>query len=812
MTIRAAIHSDVRKHRARRILIVALSTLVFSSVPCSWLTVSACADEVSDLMKSNRLENLNQAENPSRELRGTQEDNCLRSVPTPSPAPGLHRVVQLVNCAKGVTLLGAANAAQQKGGNPQPILPNEGHWELGPQGGGNNVLTFEIPLNWENTKCPENAHGMCQGIVGPRFWARTGCRVDIDFDKAQCETGGCGGRYDCSAARQSNSVGTTVSEWTFAEPVTNSPPTKMYLKDSPDISAVDGANLNMDIEPVDGSPHDPFDINGPGKAPHDIQWLAEQFPLTMQGQDIRADCNVADFQLLRSTLATSNPYGFVILDDAKKVVGGDYTVSCFSNCGRYAFPAPPREDCDANDKTSVCYFWKSFCLGDPSQYGPRHPCNTDSDCPVNGACWIIDNSHTGVDHTCQGRAFVKSQNCFPNADGTANPNCPYVTYQYGYTDNTITPPQTFKSTQPPLGRCVDVSSDPTTCIGDDTLHKVMPKVYTWPNDPQVYGGDAPLYRVIIAPGGAPSSPKITNESQIPLCDSDTLNETEYGKAQAFTNCANNIKYGALFAVAHRVDQRPNPNWGCDLDPTGSGDEGPICKWPQPATAKITQVGLRANFNSAGTNLHLNVIPKANVKTGDLLLASITFLQGAGMPTVPDGWTQVPMASVSNSNDQTVVWYHFAATTDLSSYTWRWNSPAFPAGGITVWRGVDSDNPFDVSAETEAGTGEFATAPALTPASQNIRLLSVFGAGNQINQAFQQPVGVGPGIGGDETMAVKVIGGPGNGTWFAHLVGDRIQVTESGKKTAAQMVQIIPGKEGGTATWTAISIALRPSRP
>jgi len=69
MTIRAAIHSDVRKHMARRILIVALSTLVFSSVPCSWLTVSACADEVSDLMKSNRLENLNQAENPSRELR-----------------------------------------------------------------------------------------------------------------------------------------------------------------------------------------------------------------------------------------------------------------------------------------------------------------------------------------------------------------------------------------------------------------------------------------------------------------------------------------------------------------------------------------------------------------------------------------------------------------------------------------------------------------------------------------------------------------------------------------------------------------------
>jgi len=204
---------------------------------------------------------------------------------------------------------------------------------------------------------------------------------------------------------------------------------------------------------------------------------------------------------------------------------------------------------------------------------------------------------------------------------------------------------------------------------------------------------------------------------------------------------------------------------------------------------------------------------ASVKVGDLLLASITFLHDAGMPTVPDGWTQVPKASVSNSNDQTVVWYHFAAKTDLSSYTWTWTSPAFPAGGITVWRGVNSTNLFDVTAETAAGTGEFATAPALTPTSANIRLLSVFGAGNQSNQAFQQPVGVGPGIGGDETMAVKVIGGPANRTWFAHLVGDRIQVTESGKSTAKQMVQIIPtNPKESTATWTAISIALRPSGP
>ena len=127
----------------------------------------------------------------------------------------------------------------------------------------------------------------------------------------------------------------------------------------------------------------------------------------------------------------------------------------------------------------------------------------------------------------------------------------------------------------------------------------------------------------------------------------------------------------------------------------------------------------------------------------------------------------------------------------------------------MWRGVRKNNPFDVDAVTAAGTGPNATAPAITPVSENIRLLSVFGAGNQTGQAFQQPVA--PGLGGDETLALKVIGGPQSGTWFAHLVADRIQVTQSGQSAPAQSVQIIPTPLLGqpSATWSAISIALRP---
>ena len=244
----------------------------------------------------------------------------------------------------------------------------------------------------------------------------------------------------------------------------------------------------------------------------------------------------------------------------------------------------------------------------------------------------------------------------------------------------------------------------------------------------------------------------------------------------------------MFAVVHRFDQTPNPGWGCDLDPTGSGDEGVICKWNQPATAEITQIGLRADFNSKGSTLELSIIPTAQAgsdqgaKIGDLLLASITFFSGAGLPKVPGGWFQVPNGSVvSNSNDQTVVWYHFMASGDSSSYTWTWNSVAFPAGGITVWRGVNSSNPFDVPAAVASGTGKTALAPALTLVSANTRLLSVFGAGNQNSQVFPQPGG-GPGIGADETIALKVIGGPAIETYYAQEVGDRIQITESGKST------------------------------
>ncbi|PNG25404.1 hypothetical protein CR492_13840 [Methylocella silvestris] len=491
-------------------------------------------------------------------------DRCLANLPSPTPFAPSHRVVQLVNCSNQ-TLLGAANAAGKPGVPLTSVLPREKTWVMKPFGAANNlnVLTIDIPPEWEATIGP--------GATGPRLWTRTGCRYDISSDRAQCETGGCAGVYDCSKAKLGASVGTTVSEWTFYQHVTSPDGTISYFKDSPDISAVDGVNLTMDIQPVGGTSVDPFDAQGG----HDIQWLAENYPLTQHGMDLRADnlC-IPAFRLLRSDL-TSGIYGFVIINNKGKPVGGDATVACFSNCGRYAFPTTPDQSCDDSDHNSKCYRWKSFCLADAAKYGMA--CQTDQDCPEGGGCW--NNPGSALDHTCQGRAFIKQQTCPSNI----------CTFPYGYVDPKNN--QKYYSTQPPFGHCTDVAADPAACIGDDTIHSVLNKAYTWPNDPQTYADNATLYRVVFAPGG--TSVPITPAGPIPVCS--TLPAiygyaAQYGGPNSGTKpCDISVnKNKAVFAVAHPQLPPPAPpvSWACNLAPTGAGNEGVICRWKPGGVTRV----------------------------------------------------------------------------------------------------------------------------------------------------------------------------------------------------------------------------------
>ena len=334
-------------------------------------------------------------------VRSFAADPCLDNLPV--PAPLLHRVVQLVNCSNQ-RVLGTANAAFAYGSPPTSVLPREKTWVMEPfpippgAPANANVLTIDIPEQWEDTSK--------KGSIGPNFWVRTGCRYDVANGIAQCETGGCSGIYDCSAAHFGPPPGATLAEWTFYQQTRSGGNT--YYLDHPDISAVNGVNLNLDIQPVGGSASNPT-------SPDDPQWLAQNYPLTQHGADLRTPGDAlgqcpAAFQLKRSDLTgvTTPPtppgqalYAFVI-SDAEGVPQdptGDGTVGCFSNCGRYEFPTAPAADCSDTSADSRCFLHNAFCLYLPTS-AYNQSCNTDADCYYNGATTGSPVGTTGVGSPC----------------------------------------------------------------------------------------------------------------------------------------------------------------------------------------------------------------------------------------------------------------------------------------------------------------------------------------------------------------------------------------------------------------------------
>lgn len=451
------------------------------------------------------------------------------TLPVPSPNPGRY-VVQLVN-ESSVTLLAGANAAHVAGHPPQSVLPREGTWILPPRG----VLTIDIPEAWEGT--------IPLGSLGPVFWARTGCRYSVAHDLAQCETGDCGGVYDCSKKGLTPPGPKALSEWTFKDENGNA---------APDISVVDGVNLTMDIVPLGTYSRTPVGPVNPAF------WLGgPNLPLAKCGQDLRATCPAA-FQLRRKDLT------FFIAGS----VGGDDVVGCFSNCGQYKFQGQltgacpdgfrcagePLISCNPDPQSDpICYYWKTFCAvvppGDPQQIYGR-TCNADADCPQNGACW---NNGTPPAR-CEPRAFNK------------NPDCPPDVCTNQYSESV--------SFQPAFGLCsavTDATGDVGACVGEDTFHEVLPRGLTWPNDPETYYSDAKIFRIVFAPGG--TSIPITDSQKIAAC---SALPPAYAFDKAKVDCATAIGNGALFAGARLPSTAPGV-WDCSIG-DGIATNGVLCSW------------------------------------------------------------------------------------------------------------------------------------------------------------------------------------------------------------------------------------------
>lgn len=414
-------------------------------------------------------------------------------------------------------------------------------------------LSIDIPREWESTA--GNAT-----INGPRFWARTGCEYDTEIDRANCEGGDCGGKYDCSAAALGGSPPGSWAEFCF-----NCGNGLTYY----DVSLVDGAHMSMDIKPVNqtssehpGDPSDPF-------------WCKSN--LCNAGQDLR-DPSVCptDFQLKNTQLKNHNP-------------NNEETVTaCFSNCGKWAYlkgQLGGSVTCDPNVPNpdpyieNVCKNWRIYCCQSPSS---GQKCSSDTDCQFGEACW---------NGSCQCRAYYRKP-CDPNI--CTHPYCecnnPNMIqnnkYGSGSTMETFsttnklsknnlqgcpssTCPQGF-STQPKPTIC----SGGSDCIGDDTLHNVCPQAYTWPNDPQTYDCNAKEYNVTFCPGGT-SIDMADSKEGIPDC-AVLGNYPEYGYSQALQNCSQSINNGNLYACARKTS---DGLWACGLNKDASCyNLGVLCKF------------------------------------------------------------------------------------------------------------------------------------------------------------------------------------------------------------------------------------------
>ena len=558
--------------------------------------------------------------------RQAYEDTLPVPSPTPGTAPFVGFVVQLVNESNQV-LLAAADAAGVR--NPPnsnngliPVLPREGSWVMQPfgtkltwpDGTPQNTLTIDIPQGWENTVCG-TSHGsgpVKVGCVGPLFWARTGCTFDVANNIAQCETGDCSGNYDCSKAFLTGIGPRTFTEWTFGDQANILP--NGIARSAPDISVVDGASINVDIEPI--GPSEPSAVPNGQNA---NTWLGfttastqpgspSNLPLVQCGEDLRTPsaCPVGGFQLLRNQLGmfVKCAPGSYCAD--KNDPNGTDLAACFSNCGFYEFlggndtsptapcpgfrcPGVPASNCDpATDIT--CYNHRTFCCfvaeGDPQKIystgctavDPGMP-SPPSQCPghQNAECWSA--RPLGPDPgTCSCAGVIKTSPCPSNV----------CTNQWG--------PAPANVNQPPFLTCAQIAANapggqgsPSQCIGDDTIHTVMPRGLTWPNDPETYFSDAKAYRIVFAPGAFAQGsqvPAITPSGPVPLCSELPTAygySIEYGGPNSGSkDCDNEVnKNGAQFAGAV-LNPGTGPGqhlWACRLGP-GVPANGfqVLCRW------------------------------------------------------------------------------------------------------------------------------------------------------------------------------------------------------------------------------------------
>lgn len=161
-----------------------------------------------------------------------------------------------------------------------------------------------------------------------------------------------------------------------------------------------------------------------------------------------------------------------------------------------------------------------------------------------------------------------------------------------------------------------------------------------------------------------------------------------------------------------------------------------------ALADIVLGSSTTNISTDITLTQVSLTKPPSTASGDLLLASISVNGGSSVSiTPPTGWTLIKRAD-NETNIGVATYYLVAGASEPTSYVWNISPQARAVGGITRYGGVDTSNPIDVSGSA-TGHGTTATAPSVTTALPNERLVTVFAtnAGNILTPTFTTATGM-----------------------------------------------------------------------
>jgi hypothetical protein len=291
------------------------------------------------------------------------------------------------------------------------------------------------------------------------------------------------------------------------------------------------------------------------------------------------------------------------------------------------------------------------------------------------------------------------------------------------------------STQPANGMCTDVqvNGQSIACLGDDSLHKVLYGAYTWPNDPEVFGGNSKVYRVIYSPQSSTGTnlPITASVPEFPLCSDMPDN---YKPTENATNCSVAVEHeDAIFAaaVANKNAQgkyiSTGSDWPCSLfQSSGAVSSGATCRWHLAGLLNCDPPVVDADVDhsacakiDSGTSL---VSSQITPTKGEPLFVQVSIpkvLNSVQAPSLPTGcadtWQPVAGGSLTMFTDEGyLAWYQATANTDQACTVTVTLAQSNPAE-LKVY-GVPNFNGTIATTSSASETFDLTTAAASFPSS------------------------------------------------------------------------------------------------